>query len=115
MVHAPPMSVTHGVSHIDAIVGAPSPPMSVVIAATTGATTATTDASLMSLMSLMTDIPDWLTISVTPVPGVVEAPKPRSAHIRAIAKAIPTHRGRVEALKTLGATDMDTGEIVSET
>ena len=59
-----------------------------------------------------------LTISVTPampVAEVVDAPNPRSTHIRLIARAIPAHRGRVKALTTLVATDMDTNEIVSET
>ena len=74
-------------------------------------------ATVASPMSSIPDTPDALTISVMPVmpvAGVADAANPRSTHIRLIAKATPAHRGRVEALTTLMATDMDTKRTVSE-
>ena len=104
------MSVTHVLSHIDVIVGPPAPPITTVIAAATGATAAATVASPMSLIPEPSDV---LVMLVMPAIGVVDAATPRSAHMRLIAKATPAHKGRVEALTTLVAMDMD--GILSET
>ena len=107
------MSVTHVLTHIDVIVGPPAPPITTVIAAATGATAAATVASPISPMSLIPEPSDVLVMLVMPAIGVVDAATPRSAHMRLIAKATPAHKGRVEALTTLVAMDMD--GILSET
>ena len=69
----------------------------------------------MSPMSLTPEPSDVLVMLVMPAIGVVDAATPRSAHMRLIAKATPAHQGRVEALTTLVATDMDMNGILSET
>ena len=69
-------------------------------------------------MSLIPEPPDvlvMLVVLVMPAIGVVDAATPRSAHMRLIAKATPAHKGRVEALMTLVATDTNISGILSET
>lgn len=105
----PVTSLTHALSHVDAIAG----PTLVASSRTIPAATAGAEAPT-AVTSLMPAIAETLGASTMPLIGAVDAASATAVHTRLSASATPAHRARREKRTTPAATGMDTGRTVAD-